>query len=69
MYDYSEIPGSKRQLIHTCFNYSKAFDCVNQQMIQQTLRNMHFHVKLVHLIKSLYGGQQSTVQPECRTSE
>ncbi|GFO10136.1 LINE-1 retrotransposable element orf2 protein [Plakobranchus ocellatus] len=56
--------------LHTCFiDYSKAFDCVNHEKMWQTLHKMHFHPKIIRLVKSLYEGQQSAVQLEYGTTE
>ena len=56
--------------LHTCFiDYSKAFDCVDHELLWQTLDDMNFDPILIDLIRSLYEGQQSAVQLECGTTE
>ena len=56
--------------VHMCFvDYSKAFDCVKHKELFIMLREMGFPARIVTLLKSLYGVQQSCVKTSCGISD
>lgn len=53
------------QEVHICYiDYSKAFDCVDNNIMWNALRQMGFPEHLIHLIKNLYNNQESVVLTE-----
>ena len=56
--------------LYACFiDYSKAFDCVEHQMMWKIMIEMGFPRHLVRLIESLYESQEAAVRIEGETSE
>ena len=56
--------------LFACFiDYSKAFDCVQHQMLWNIMTEMGFPSHLIHLIKMLYKEQQAAVQIESGKSD
>src|SRR6202042_1870300 len=56
--------------LFACFiDYSKAFDCVQNQMLWNIMTEMRFPSHLIHLIKMLYKEQQAAVQIESGKSD
>jgi hypothetical protein len=54
------------QKLYFCFiDYSKAFDCVDHNILWNSLREMGFAEHLIILLRNLYDGQQATVRTEC----
>ena len=53
------------QEVHLCFiDYSKAFDCVNHDLMWKTLREMGIPMHLITLLKNLYSNQIAVVRTE-----
>merc|ERR1711963_998821 len=56
--------------LYACFiDYSKAFDCVEHQMMWKIMIEMGFPRHLVRLIESLYDSQEAAVRVDGETSE
>ena len=56
--------------LYTCFiDYSKAFDCVQHEVLWKIMIEMGFPVHIIKLIKSLYDEQQASVRINGETSE
>src|SRR6218665_2303 len=60
----------KRQLkygkeVNICFiDYSKAFDCINHELLWKTLLEMGIPKHLIQLLKGLYGDQSAVIRTE-----
>ena len=49
--------------IHFCFiDYTKAFDCMNPNKLQKSLKEMGISDHLICLLRNLYAGQEATVR-------
>ena len=49
--------------IYFCFiNYAKTFDCVDNNKLWEILQEMGIPDHLTHLLRNLYGGQETTVR-------
>ena len=50
-------------ILYFCFiDYAKAFDCVDHNKLWKILKDMGIPDHLIYLLRSLYGGQGSTVR-------
>ena len=45
-----------------CFDYAKAFDCVNHNKLWKILKEMGIPDHLTYLLRNLYAGQEATVR-------
>src|SRR5688572_10063747 len=53
------------QEVHLCFiHYSKAFECVNHDLMWKTLREMGIPMHLITLLRNLYTNQMAVVRTE-----
>ena len=51
--------------IHICFiDYSKAFDCINHELLWKTLLEMGIPKHLIQLLKGLYENQSAVIRTE-----
>src|SRR6218665_3051372 len=51
--------------VHICFiDYSKAFDCINQELLWKTLLEMGISKHLIQLLKGLYENQSAVIRTE-----
>ena len=58
------------QSVYLCFiDYSKAFDCVDHNVLWNTLRSMGVSEHLIDLQRNLYEGQTATVRTEYGSTE
>ena len=48
--------------IYFCFDYAKAFDCVNHNKLWKILQEMGLPDRLTCLLRNLYAGQEATVR-------
>ena len=48
--------------IYFCFDYTKAFDCVNHNKLWKILKQMEIPDHLTFLLSNLYAGQKATVR-------
>ena len=48
--------------IYFCFDYAKAFDCVDQNKLCKILQEMGIPDHLTFLLRNLYAGQEATVR-------
>ena len=48
--------------IYFCFDYAKAFDCVNHNKVWKILKEMGIPDHLICLLRNLYAGQEATVR-------
>ena len=56
--------------IHVCFiDYSKAFDCINHELLWKTLLEMGIPKHLIQLLKGLYEDQSSEIRTEFGDTE
>ena len=56
--------------IYFCFiDYTKAFDCVDQNKLWKILQEMGIQDHLTHLLRNLYAGQETTVRTEHGTTD
>ena len=46
--------------IYFCFDYAKAFDCVDHNKLWKILKEMGIPDHLIHLLRNLYAGQEAT---------
>src|SRR6218665_2515762 len=54
-----------REEVHICFiDYSKAFDCINHELLWKTLLEMGIPKYLIQLIKGLYEDQSAVIRTE-----
>ena len=53
---------SSRKNIYFCFDYSKAFDCVDHNKLWKILKEMGIPDHLTCLLRNLYAGQEATVR-------
>ena len=52
-----------QKIIYLCFiDYTKAFDCVDNNTLQKILKNMGILDHLTCLLRNLYAGQEATVR-------
>ena len=52
-----------QKTIYFCFiNYTKAFDCVDQNQLWKILQEMGISVHLTCLLRNLYASQEATVR-------
>ena len=55
--------GKSRKNIYLCFiDYAKAFDCVDNNKLWKTLKEMGIPDHLTCLLRNLYAGQEATVR-------
>ena len=53
------------QKVYICFiDYSKAFDCINHELMWKTLGEMGIPKHLIHLLKGLYEDQIAVIRTE-----
>src|SRR6218665_997737 len=51
--------------VHICFiDYSKAFDCINHELLWKTLLEMGIPKHLIQPLKGLYGDQSAVIRTE-----
>src|SRR6218665_881645 len=51
--------------VHICFiDYSKAFDCINHELLWKTLLEMGIPKHLIQLLKGLYEDQSAVIRTE-----
>src|SRR6218665_1186643 len=51
--------------VHICFiDYSKAFDCINHELLWKTLLEMGIPKQLIQLLKGLYENQSAVIRTE-----
>ena len=55
--------------IYFCFDYSKAFDCVDHNTVWKILKEMGIQDHLTCLLRNLYAGQEATVRTGHGTSD
>ena len=48
--------------IYFCFDYAKAFDCVDHNKLSKILQDIGIRDHLTSLLKNLYAGQEATVR-------
>ena len=48
--------------IYFCFDYVKAFDCVDHNKLWKILKEMGIPDHLAYLLRTLYAGQEATVR-------
>ena len=48
--------------IYFCFDYAKAFDCVDHNKLWKILQEMGIPDHLICLLRNLYAGQEATVR-------
>ena len=48
--------------IYFCFDYAKAFDCVDHNKLWKSLKEMRIPEYLICLLRNLYAGQEATVR-------
>ena len=48
--------------IYFCFDYAKAFDCVDHNKLRKILKEMGISDHMTWLLKNLYAGQEATGQ-------
>ena len=54
---------SSRKNIYFCsIDYTKSFDCVDQNKLWKILKEMGIPDHLIHLLRNLYAGQEATVR-------
>ena len=54
-----------KESIYFCFiDYAKAFECVNQKKLWNSLKEMGIPNHLTCLLRNLYAGQEATVRTE-----
>ena len=49
-------------IIYFCFDYAKAFDCVDHKKLWKILQEMGIQDHLTYLLRNLYSGQEATVR-------
>ena len=47
-----------------CFNYTKAFDCVDHNKLWKILKGMGIPDHLICLLRNLYAGQKQQLEPD-----
>ena len=52
-----------------CFNYAKAFDCVDHNKLWKILKEMGIPDHLICLLRNLHAGQEATVRTGHRTTD
>ena len=57
-----EKAGEFQKNIYFCFDYAKAFDCVNHNKLWKILKEMGIPDHLICLLRNLYTGQLATVR-------
>ena len=55
--------------IYFCFDYVKAFDCVDHNKLWKILKDMRIPDHLTSLLRNLYAGQEATVKSGDRTTD
>ena len=59
-----------RKNIYFCFiDYTKAFDCVDQNKLWQILKEMEIPDRLTCILRNLYAGQEATVRTRHGTTD
>src|SRR6218665_1458317 len=62
--DNGETIGIRKE-VHICFiDYSKAFDCINHELLWKTLLEMGISKHLIQLLKGLYENQSAVTRTE-----
>src|SRR6218665_320831 len=62
--DNGETIGIRKE-VHICFiDYSKAFDCINHELLWKTLLEMGISKHLIQLLNGLYEGQSAVTRTE-----
>ena len=55
--------------VYMCFDYKKAFDCVDHERLWVILKEMGVPVYLIVLLRKLYLKQEATIRTEfCETN-
>ena len=61
--DHKESKRVLEKKIYFCFiDYTKTFDCVDQNKLWETLKEMRIPDHLICLLRNLYAGQEATVR-------
>ena len=55
--------------IYFCFDYAKAFDCVDHNKLWKILKEMGIPDHLTCLLRNLYAGQDATVRTRHGTTD
>ena len=55
--------------IYFCFDYTKAFDCVDHNKLWKILKEMGMPDHLTRLLRNLYAGQEATVRTGYGTTD
>src|SRR6218665_2555044 len=62
--DNGETIGIRKE-VHICFiDYSRAFDCINHELLWKTLLEMGILKHLIQLLKGLYENQSAVIRTE-----
>ena len=61
---------NSKKTVYFCFiDYTKAFDCVDQNKLWKILKEMEIPDHLICLLRNLYAGQEATVRTRHETTD
>ena len=61
--------GNSRKNIYLCFDYTKAFDCVDHNKLWKTLKEIGIPDYFTYLLRNLYVSQEATVRALYETAD